>query len=80
MPNATSAMPAALVLDWRHAQTGPPAPCVFGDGLTICRSPVRDVPCHKACAEAWIIIHATGPADRARLVHAYTPRASKGAQ
>jgi hypothetical protein len=73
MFNATSASAGGVVLDWRHAATGPPAACVFGDGLTVCRSPVKDVPCHKGCAEAWITTHATGPADQARLIRLYTP-------
>ena len=74
MSNATSTLPGGVVLDWRHARTGPPAPCVFGDGLTICRSPVKDVPCHKSCAETWITVHARDAADTARLIRAYTPR------
>ena len=74
MSNSTAHLPGGVVLDWRHAATGPPAPCVFGDGLTICRSPVKDVPCHKGCAEAWITTHAASPADLARLVQACTPR------
>ena len=41
---------------------------MFGDGPTVCRSPVKDVPCHKACAETWITRHAVDPADRARLI------------
>ena len=73
MSNATSIAPGGVVLDWRHARTGSPEQCVFGDGLTICRSPVKDVPCHKACAETWITRHAANPADRARLIRAYTP-------
>jgi hypothetical protein len=75
MSNATSAMPGGVVLDWTRGLTGPPAPCVFGDGLTVCRSPVKDVPCHKGCAEAWIATHAADAADRARLIRAYTPQA-----
>jgi hypothetical protein len=75
MSHATSTTPGGpVVLDGRHAHTGPPAPCVLCEALTTCRSPVKDVPCHKACAEAWITIHATGPADRARLAAAHTPR------
>jgi hypothetical protein len=46
----------------------------FGDGLTICRSPVKDVPCHKGCAETWITVHARDAADPARLIRAYTPK------
>ena len=73
MPNATSPRPGRVVLDWTHARTGPPELCVFGDGPTVCRSPVKDVPCHKACAETWITSHAASAADRARLIRAYTP-------
>ena len=46
---------------------------MFCDGPTVCRSPVKDVPCHKACAETWITRHAADAADRARLIRAYTP-------
>ena len=74
MSHATSAPAGGVVLDWRHAATGPPEPCVFGDGLTVCRSPVKVVPCHKACAETWITNWAMNAADRARLIAAYTPR------
>jgi hypothetical protein len=74
MPNSTLTVPGGVVLDWTRARTGPPERCVFGDGLTVCRSPVKDVPCHKACAETWITLHAADAADRARLIRAYTPR------
>ena len=74
MFHATSAMPGGVVLDWSLARTGPPEPCVFGDGLTVCRSPVKDVPCHKGCAEAWINDHARDAAHLAQLVSAHTPR------
>ena len=75
MSHATSRVPGGpVILDWRHAQTGPPAPCVLCDGLTICRSPAKGTPCHKGCAEAWITVHATSPTDRARLTAAHTPR------
>jgi len=74
MSNATSAMPGGVFLDWRHGQIGPPEPCVFGDGLTVCRSPVKNLPCHKGCAETWITAHAADAAHRARLIRAYTPR------
>jgi hypothetical protein len=74
MPKPTFTLPASpLVLDWRHAATGPPEPCVFGDGPTICRSPAKGAPCHKPCAEAWITTHAATPADLARLIAAHTP-------
>ena len=73
MPNATSATPACVVLDWRRAAIGPLAPCVLCGRVTVCRSPVKDVPCHKACVETWITAHARGAADLARLIRAYTP-------
>ena len=74
MLNATSAMPASpVVLDWRRGTIGPLAPCVLCGIPTVCRSPVKDVPCHKACAETWITGHATGPADLAGLIRAHTP-------
>jgi hypothetical protein len=74
MPNSTPAVPGGVVLDWTHIRTGPAEPCVFGGGLTVCRSPVKDVPCHKGCAEAWITTHAADAAERARLIRAYTPK------
>jgi hypothetical protein len=74
MSHATSAPGGGVVLDWRHAATGPPEPCVLCGGPTVCRSPVKDVPCHKACAETWITTHAADAADRAQLIAAYTPR------
>jgi hypothetical protein len=74
MSHATSPVPGGVVLDWTRTRTGPPEPCVFGDGPTVCRSPVKDVPCHKGCAEAWITTHAADAADRARLIRACTPR------
>ena len=74
MSHATSTTSGGVVLDWRHAATGPPAPCVLCEGLICCRSPVKDVPCHKGCAKAWIDAHASSPAERARLLAAYTPR------
>ena len=73
MSHATSAPAGGVVLDWRHATAGPPEPCVLCGGLTVCRSPVKDLPCHKRCAETWITAHATSPADRARLIRACTP-------
>ena len=66
-----------VVLDWRHAPTGPPEPCVFGDGLAICRSPARGIPCHKRCAEHWISTHARDTAHLARLIRAHTPTATR---
>jgi hypothetical protein len=47
---------------------------VLCDGLTICRSPAKGQPCHKGCAEAWITVHATTPAHRARLIAVHTAR------
>jgi hypothetical protein len=74
MHNATSGMPARPVfLDWRHGTIGELAPCVLCQRPAICRSPVKDVPCHKGCAETWIATHAANAADRARLIRACTP-------
>ena len=73
MLNATSVAAARVVLDWRHATIGPLAPCVLCGTRTVCRSPVKDVPCHKACAETWITRHARTPADLTRLIRAHTP-------
>ena len=74
MSHATSGMPARpVVLDWRHGTIGDLAPCVLCEIPTVCRSPARDVPCHKACAETWITAHAASAADRARLIRACTP-------
>jgi hypothetical protein len=75
MPHATSVLSGGVVLDWTHGRIGPPEPCVFGDGPAICRSPVRDVPCHKRCAEAWITTHARDASHLARLIREHTPRA-----
>jgi hypothetical protein len=74
MSNATSATPGRVVLDWRHAPTGPLAPCVLCGKPAICRSPARGVPCHKGCAEAWITVRASDPETRARLIARHTPR------
>ena len=73
MHNATSGMPPCVVLDWRRGWIGPLAPCVLCGTPTVCRSPVKDVPCHKACAEAWITRHARDDTDLARLIRTYTP-------
>jgi hypothetical protein len=73
MSHATSGMPAGVVLDWRHGSIGELAPCVLCGSPTVCRSPVKDVPCHKACAEIWITSHAQSASDRARLIRRYTP-------
>ena len=73
MSNATSAMPAGVVLDWRRGTIGPLAPCVLCGRPALCRSPARDVPCHKGCAETWISVHARDASDRARLIRRHTP-------
>ena len=74
MSHATSASAGGVVLDWRHTPTGPPAPCVLCGGPAVCRSPVKGVPCHKMCAEAWITVHAADAHQRALLIRAHTPR------
>ena len=74
MSHATSALPARVVLDWRHGTTGELEPCVLCGTPDACRSPVKDVPCHKGCAEAWITTHARGASDLARLIRRYTAR------
>ncbi len=78
MSNATSAMPGGVVLDWRRGQIGPLALCVLCGRPALCRSPVKDAPCHKGCAEAWITTHAANAADRARLIRLYTPAGGDG--
>lgn len=65
-------MMPSVVLDWTGGRIGPLEPCVFGDGLALSRSPVKDVPCHKRCAENWIATHAKDADDQARLIRAYT--------
>jgi hypothetical protein len=79
MSHATSGVPARVVLDWRRGSIGPLAPCVLCGRPALNRSPVKDVPCHKGCAEAWITRHARNPADLARLIRAYTPTTSPSA-
>ncbi len=54
MSDATSSLPARLVLDWRHGSIGPLEPCVLCGQPALNRSPVKGVPCHKGCAETWI--------------------------
>jgi hypothetical protein len=66
-----------VVLDWTRGRTGPLEPCVFGDGRTTLRSPAKDVPCHKRCAEHWIETHAKDAADRDRLIRENTPKRGK---
>ena len=65
MSHATSVVPGPVILDWRHAAIGPLAPCVCCGKPALCRSPVRDVPCHKHCAETWITGHASRSAPTA---------------
>ena len=74
MSHATSGMPARPGLDWRHGSIGPLAPCVLCGRPAVCRSPVKNLPCHKGCAETWIAAHARDAADRARLIALHTPR------
>jgi hypothetical protein len=74
MSNATSTMPGGVSLDWRHGSIGPLAPCVCCGRPALCRSPVKNVPCHKGCAEAWITTHARDAAHQRQLIRAYTPR------
>ena len=72
MSHVSSGMPARPVLDWRHGSIGPLEPCVLCGTPALCRSPVKDLPCHKGCAEAWITMHAADAADLARLVRDYS--------
>lgn len=74
MSHATSALGGGVVLDWRHGRIGPLEPCVLCGQPALCRSPVKDVPCHKRCAETWITHFARDPGHRAQLIAAYTPR------
>ena len=78
MPNATSARPGRVVPDWRHGTTGELAPCVLCGTPALCRSPSKDVPCHKGCAEQWITTNARNDADRARLIRLHTPNKGGG--
>ena len=74
MSHATSGMPARPVLDWRRGTIGPLEPCVLCARPALCRSPVKNLPCHKGCAETWIATHAHSASEVARLIRAYTPR------
>ena len=74
MSHATSACPRASSWTGGTAGIGPLAPCVLCGRPALNRSPVKDVPCHKRCAETWITVHAPDDIDRARLIRAYTPR------
>jgi len=74
MSHATSGMPARpAALDWRHGAIGPLAPCVLCGLPALCRSPVKNLPCHKGCAETWITTHARDAGHLARLIRRYTP-------
>ncbi len=73
MPNPTLTAPDRVVPDWTRSRTGPLAPCVICRRLALCRSPARDVPCHKRCAETRITAHATSVRDQRRLIRACTP-------
>jgi hypothetical protein len=73
---ADSTSPGAVVLDWRHAAIGPLAPCVCCGRPALCRSPAKDVPCHKGCAEAWINDHARDAAHQRQLIRAYSSKGS----
>jgi hypothetical protein len=80
MSNATSVLPARVVLDWRKGQVSDqPAPCVLCGRPALCQSPGKDVPCHKGCAEAWITAHAQSPEQLATLIARYTPGTAEGA-
>ena len=74
MSHAISGMPARPVLDWRHGAIGPLEPCVLCGQPALNRSPVKDVPCHKGCAETWIAAHARDAGHLARLIRDCTPR------
>ena len=74
MPNATSTTGGGVFLDWRRGDIGDLAPCVLCGRPALCRSPAKDKPCHKGCAERWIATHAANAADLARLIRAHTPR------
>ena len=74
MSHATSGLPGGVVLDWRRGRIGPLAPCVLCGRPALCRSPVKDVPCHKHCAETWITQHARDAGHLAQLIAAHTPR------
>jgi hypothetical protein len=78
MSNSTATVPGGVVLDWRHATIGPLTPCVLCGLPALCRSPVKDSPCHKRCAEAWITSHATSPAHLAQLIAVYSARPPNG--
>ena len=71
MPNATSAMPGGVVLDWRHAASARRT-------VRVLRRPACAAPRSRTCPATrlrrdWITSHAADAADRARLIRAYTP-------
>ena len=74
MSHATIVTAGPVILDWTRAATGPLAPCVCCGKPALCRSPVKDVPCHKHCAETWITQHARDAGHLAQLIAAHTPR------
>lgn len=60
----------ATSLDWSRGTVGDPAPCVICHRPALCRSPDRGVPCHKACAEAWLDAHQAAEVEQtASLFH-----------
>lgn len=78
MPDSTPALsswpPFVVVLDWRQGRIGPLAACVLCGKSALCRSPAKDEPCHKRCAEQWIAANARDTAELARLTRQATPR------
>jgi hypothetical protein len=56
-----------IILDWRHARIGPPDPCVLCGRPALLRSPGKQVPCHKTCAENWHAAHPSHSPQQARL-------------
>jgi hypothetical protein len=66
--------PFVVALDWRAGRIGPLEPCVLCGTPALCRSPAKDAPCHKRCAEAWIASHARDTAELASLTREATPR------
>lgn len=45
-------------LDWSKSRvSAAPEPCVICGKPALMRSPDRDVPCHKTCAEQWLGDH-----------------------
>jgi hypothetical protein len=64
---------STVILDWRHGTTGEPEPCIICGQPAICRSPAKNVPCHKRCAETWIAAHARDAGHRDQLIRQHTP-------